>query len=151
MVKRITISLTDKQYEVLKGMSDSSGQPMSGFISDLIDGALPTMEQMSGAFVQIRRLQDQQKEEMKQSMERAQAAFGPLLDYMLENASIFVDKSSPSRTENLKSEERAIEDSSVSAKVVPPSTNRGGTNKATITKAKVRNTSKPKQGKDLRP
>ena len=124
--RRITITLTDRQYDVVKRMSDSSGQPMSFFISDLVEGALPTMEKMSGTFQQIRALQDDQRAVMLESMDKAQAAFGPLLEYIVETAGTA-----------LRVHESAVRDSSVVRSVASerseekadssPLTNRGVT------------------------
>lgn len=123
---RITITLTDRQYSVLRKMSDSSGQPMSGFITDLIESALPTMEKMSGTFQQIRSFQDDRKTKVLAAMDEAQAAFEPLINYLLTNAGIALDRGLEAE-QNLLSEERSERTKKNSAKAVATSTNRGVT------------------------
>lgn len=139
---RITITLTERQYAVLRKMSDSSGQPMSGFITDLIEAALPTMEKMSGTFQQIRSFQDDRKMKVLAAMDEAQAAFEPLVDYLLTNAGIALDKGLEAE-QKILSEERSERTKKISAKAVTTSTNRGVT-------TPVANTPKPRRGKASR-
>ena len=47
---RITITLNHRQYEVLKAISDCSNQPMSAFISELLEESLPVLERMAESF-----------------------------------------------------------------------------------------------------
>lgn len=136
---RITITLTERQYAVLRKMSDSSGQPMSGFITDLIEAALPTMEKMSGTFQQIRSFQDDRKMKVLAAMDEAQAAFEPLIDYLLTNAGIALDKGLEAE-QKILSEERSERTKKISAKAVTTSTNRGVTTPVT-------NIPKPRPGK----
>ncbi len=138
---RITITLTERQYAVLRKMSDSSGQPMSGFITDLIEAALPTMEKMSGTFQQIRSFQDDRKMKVLAAMDEAQAAFEPLIDYLLTNAGIALDKGLEAE-QKILSEERSERTKKISAKAVTTSTNRGVT-------PQVTNSPKPRRGKGL--
>lgn len=43
---RITITLTHRQHEILRSISDSRGCSMSGIVSDLITDAQPVLERM---------------------------------------------------------------------------------------------------------
>lgn len=138
---RITITLTERQYAVLRKMSDSSGQPMSGFITDLIEAALPTMEKISGTFQQIRSFQDDRKMKVLAAMDEAQAAFEPLIDYLLTNAGIALDKGLEAE-QKILSEERSERTKKISAKAVTTSTNRGVT-------PQVTNSPKPRRVKGL--
>lgn len=142
---RITVTLTDEQYAVLRRMSDSSGQPMSGFITDLLQSALPTLERMSGTFQQIRSFQDERRTKVLAAMDEAQAAFEPLITYLLTNAGIVLEKgleTEQKAEQKLLSEERSERTKNSSAKAVTTSTNRGVT-------PQVTNSPKPRRGKGL--
>ena len=94
---------------------------------------------MSGTFQQIRALQDDQRAVMLESMDKAQAAFGPLLEYIVETAGTA-----------LRVHESAVRDSSVVRSVASerseekadssPLTNRGVT-------PSDENTPKPRRAK----
>jgi len=133
---RITVTLTDEQYAVLRRMSDSSGQPMSGFITDLLQSALPTLERMSGTFQQIRSFQDERRTKVLAAMDEAQAAFEPLITYLLTNAGIVLEKgleTEQKAEQKPLSEERSDRTKKSSAKAVTTSTNRGVTPPVTDT------------------
>ena len=59
---RITITLDEANYRVLKAISECSGQPMSKFVAELLDGARPTLERMAVTFQKIKQAQDQERE-----------------------------------------------------------------------------------------
>ena len=48
---RITITLNDTSYAVLKAISECSGQPMSTFVTEMLDSARPTLERMAATFL----------------------------------------------------------------------------------------------------
>ena len=70
---RITITLNHRQYEVLKAISDCSNQPMSAFISELLEESLPVLERMAESFRKIKAAQDEQKKRIADELEQAQA------------------------------------------------------------------------------
>lgn len=51
---RITITLTDHQYALLRMISDAGGQSMSGIVSEFMAVAQPTLERMATAFQQLK-------------------------------------------------------------------------------------------------
>jgi len=111
---------------------------MSGFITDLLDSALPTLERMSGTFAQIRGYEDDRKAQIFAAMDEAQSAFEPLLNYVLSNAGISIKEDE----EKPVNEERSERVKKVSPKKVTTSTNRGVT-------PQVTNSPKPRRGKGL--
>ena len=52
---RITITLTQRQHEVLKTIADSGGSTMSGMLGEFIESAMPTFERMAATFQQVRK------------------------------------------------------------------------------------------------
>ena len=44
---RITITLTDKTYALLKAISGCTSQPMSTFVTEMLETASPTLERMA--------------------------------------------------------------------------------------------------------
>lgn len=119
---RITVTLTDEQYKVLRSISDASGQPMSGYISDLIEAALPTAKKVAVTMQQIRGYNDEQRDRVLKTMDEAQSAFEPLINYLLEHVSGAV-----SAKQNPVCEERSERAKKDSAEAVTTSTNRGVT------------------------
>ena len=74
---RITITLNDKSYAVLKAISECSGQPMSTFVTEMLDSARPTLERMAATFQAIKGAQDTERGRFLASLDRAQAALEP--------------------------------------------------------------------------
>lgn len=139
---RITITLNDKSYAVLKAISDCSGQPMSTFVTEMLDSARPTLERMAATFQKIKRAQDAERARFLESVDDAQSALEPVVMETLGQFDLFMGKI-----------DRAIEGRGArdggaagaltplpSASVPSPPTNRGDT----PTRAHA---SKPKQGK----
>lgn len=139
---RITITLNDKSYAVLKAISDCSGQPMSTFVTEMLDSARPTLERMAATFQKIKRAQDAERARFLESVDDAQAALEPVVMETLGQFDLFMGKI-----------DSAIEGRGVgrtceagapaplpSASATSPRTNRGDT----PTRA---HSSKPKRGK----
>lgn len=76
---RITITLTDRQHQVLRVISECGGKPMSTFIVEMLDAALPTLERMAVTFQKVKHAQDMERSKFLESMDRAQAAIEPVV------------------------------------------------------------------------
>lgn len=109
---RITITLNHRQYEVLKAISDCSNQPMSAFISELLEESLPVLERMAESFRKIKAAQDEQKKRIADELEQAQAGVEPILEQVLGQFDLFMTR---------------VEAAPVSAAARTPVTNRGVT------------------------
>lgn len=89
---RITVTLTHRQHEVLKTISDCGGQSMSTFISDMLELSLPTLERMAATFQKIKRAQDQQRETIRDALDDAQAALEPIALHAVGQFDLFMAK-----------------------------------------------------------
>lgn len=76
---RITVTLTQRQHDVLRSISDNSNQPMSTFISEMLEAALPTLERMAVTFQRVKEAQAAERAKFLDSMDRAQAAIEPVV------------------------------------------------------------------------
>ena len=89
---RITITLSHRQYEVLKAISDNSGQAMSTFVTELLDQTLPVLERMAESFRKIKAVQDEQKKRIVDELEVAQSAIEPILGHVLGQFDLFMSR-----------------------------------------------------------
>lgn len=88
---RITISLSQRQYELLKIITENSGSSMSSTVTSLLSGAEPTLEHMATAFQKLRKISDEQKLRFSQSLERASSEIEPLAVSSLKQFDNFLD------------------------------------------------------------
>ena len=89
---RITVTLTPRQHEVLKVISDCGGQPMSTFISEMLELSLPTLERMASAFQKIKAAQDIQRKKIVAELDEAQAAIEPIVQATVGQFDLFMAK-----------------------------------------------------------
>lgn len=89
---RITITLNDKSYAVLKAISDCSGQPMSTFVTEMLDSARPTLERMAATFQKIKRAQDEERGRFLKKVDDAQAAIEPVVMQTLGQFDLFLGR-----------------------------------------------------------
>ena len=89
---RITITLNDKSYAVLKAISECSGQPMSTFVTEMLDSARPTLERMATTFQKIKRAQDAERVRFLENMDDAQAAIEPVVMQTLGQFDLFLGR-----------------------------------------------------------
>ncbi len=87
---RITITLNEKSYAVLKAISECSGQPMSTFVTEMLDSARPTLERMAATFQTIKRAQDAERARFLESVDEAQAALEPVVMATLGQFDLFL-------------------------------------------------------------
>jgi uncharacterized protein (DUF1778 family) len=116
---RITITLTTRQHEVLKSIGAASGQSMSGFVVDILEMALPTLERLAATLQHVRRAHDQDVQRIRDQLEEAQSAFEPIALAAVGQADLFLGRIGA-----------AFGDGGLPAApkaAVPPPTNRGVT------------------------
>lgn len=87
---RITVTLTHRQHEVLRSISDNSGQSMSTFISEMLELSLPTLERMASAFQKIKTAQDIQRKKIVAELDEAQAAIEPIVQATVGQFDLFM-------------------------------------------------------------
>lgn len=132
---RITITLSDRQYQLIKAITESSGHSMSGMIVDLLESAEPILEKMAVTFQKMKQATDLQRSHLAKSMDEAQAALEPLALAGLDQFDLFLGKIESVSTGA---------DSATGAARLSPSTNRGVTPNPS-------NTRKPTASKPLKP
>lgn len=89
---RITITLSERQHDVLRSISENSGQSMSAFVHELLEQSLPVLERMAETFRKIKNAQDEQRRRIVAELDDAQAAVEPVLDHVLGQFDLFMGK-----------------------------------------------------------
>lgn len=126
---RITITITPRQHEVLRSISESSGQPMSAFLSEMLEVSMPTLERMATTFQKLKQAQSVERDRYLQSMEDtqtvleeiAQQAMGQLDLFMAAVEDSAVIPPAPAPAQRVRARE------GVGAAAQAPATNRGAT------------------------
>lgn len=75
---RITITLDQDIYDLLKSISSVSGQPMSGIVSEFLDGARPVFKSMSDTFLKIKAAKDFEKKAFIDALEDSERVLSPI-------------------------------------------------------------------------
>lgn len=86
---RITITLTKRQHELLKAITEVSGHSMSSMVSELIEGSEPVLERMAVTFQKLKQASDAQKSHIAKTLEDAQTAFEPLVASGIDQLDMF--------------------------------------------------------------
>jgi uncharacterized protein (DUF1778 family) len=89
---RITVTLTQRQHDVLRVISECGGQSMSAFISELLEQSLPVLERMAQSFRKIKAAQDEQKKRIADELDQAQAEVEPVLEQVLGQFDLFMTR-----------------------------------------------------------
>lgn len=89
---RITVTLTPRQHEVLRVISECGGQPMSTFISEMLELSLPTLERMATSFQKIKAAQDQQRRRIVEELDEAHAAIEPIVQATVGQFDLFMTR-----------------------------------------------------------
>jgi hypothetical protein len=89
---RITITLEPHAYEVLKRLSAASDRPMSSAVTDFLAVALPAMERIVVVLEAAKRMPDQAREEMRESLGKAEAKLVPALLDLIDQADMFLER-----------------------------------------------------------
>lgn len=122
---RITVTLTKRQHEVLRSISENSNQPMSTFISEMLEAALPTLERMAVTFQRVKEAQQAERTRFLDSMDRAQAAIEPVVLNAVGQFDLFLASIEEAAGASGDGERSAAPEAS--AALVAPATNRGAT------------------------
>lgn len=123
---RITVTLTERQHAVLKSISDSSGQPMSQFISEILEPSMPTLERMAAAFQKISAARHIQRERFVESLDQAQTALEPIVQQALGQFDLFMAQVEQAAVA-APTDRAGDATGGGAAASPPPSTNRGDT------------------------
>lgn len=126
---RITITLDDRTYAVIRAISKFGGQPMSTFVSDILDGARPTMERMAATFQAIRKAQDAERSRFLSTIDDAQAAVEPVILEAMGQFDLFLGRveKAASAVEGADAGSAGGAPENAIAAGTSPSTNRGDT------------------------
>lgn len=89
---RITVTLTQRQHDVLTAISSNSGQSMSAFVSEMLEQSLPVLERMAESFRKIKAAQDEQKRRIVDELDQAQTAMEPILGQVLGQFDLFMTR-----------------------------------------------------------
>lgn len=124
---RITVTLTERQHEVLRTISDCGGQPMSRFISELLELSLPSLERMAATFQKIKRVHDSQRNSILEAIDDAQTALEPIALDAIGQLDLFLAKmeSACDATETDASAASTVSGGALARSA--PATNRGAT------------------------
>jgi hypothetical protein len=122
---RITITLNQRCYNILKSISDCSGKPMSGFVAEMMESASPTLERMAATFQKIKTAQDAERSRFLVTIDEAQAAIEPVVMETLGQFDLFLGKIDAAADAVTAREERASGTAAAAAE--SPPTNRGDT------------------------
>lgn len=140
---RITVTLTERQHEVLKVISECGGQSMSSLLGELVEVSLPTFERMANTFQKLRQAQNYERAKMVEAFDQAQSVLEPIASEALNQFDLFLGKieqgiaaPGPQRSEDT--------DAAITAPTVPR-TNRG----VTPTEGKGRKGRQPKPSSDF--
>lgn len=87
---RITLTLEPHAYEVVRRLSAAGGASMSATITGFLDVALPAMERMVVVMEAAKGMPEKTRAEMRESVDRAEAALLPVLTQVVEQADMFI-------------------------------------------------------------
>lgn len=126
---RITITLTERQHQLLKAIGEGSGYSMSALVVDLVEASEPVLERMAVTFQKLKQASDAQKSHMKKSLDEAQSAFEPLVTAGLNQLDMFFGQIEDASLGEKRTGERAASTGRKSPRAAPasPHTNRGVT------------------------
>lgn len=125
---RITVTLTQRQHDVLKAISEYGGQSMSAFVSEILEQSLPVLERMAESFRKIKAAQDEQKKRIATELDQAQSAVEPMLDQVIGQFDLFMARIEEAAGADDVGKHSAA--AAAPAAVLTPATNRGVTPKA---------------------
>ena len=122
---RINVTLEQRSYDVIKSISETSGRPMSSFISELLEGAMPTLERMAVTFQKIKQAQDGDRARFLETIDEAQAEIEPVVMEAIGQFDLFMGKIDAAVEGKARG---GAADTAVPATAAPiPRTNRGVT------------------------
>lgn len=123
---RITVTLTKRQHDVLKVISECGGSSMSAFVSEMLELSLPTLERMAATFQKLKASQDIERARVVEALDEAQSALEPIAMAAIGQFDLFLGKVEAVADEGRVSLVRAAPALGGGA-AQPPSANRGVT------------------------
>ena len=126
---RITITLSDRQHQLLRSISESSGQSMSAFVGDLLETSEPVLERLASTFQALKARTNIERAKIIQTLDDAQTAFEPLAMAAVDQLDMFlgnIEKASAVSGAPARSEASTAAPLTADASG-SPSTNRGVT------------------------
>lgn len=124
---RITVTLTERQHEVISAIAKLGGGSMSAFIGEMLESALPTLERMAATFQKVKQAQDQERGRFLASMDRAQAALEPVVMEAVGQFDLFLGRIEEAA--GATATDARARAGGVAAAAPAPTTNRGATPK----------------------
>lgn len=129
---RITITLSDRQHQLLKAISEASGQSMSSSVVELLESAEPVLERLAATFQAMKSVKNQERARIAKTLDDAQTAFEPLALAAVDQLDMFLGKleSQSGVQEGMRSSRSRAADSpsdSPESSTEIPRTNRGVT------------------------
>lgn len=89
---RITVTLTKRQHDVLKVISECGGNSMSAFIQEMLELSLPTLERMAATFQKLKASQDIERARVVEALDEAQSALEPIAMAAVGQFDLFLGK-----------------------------------------------------------
>lgn len=89
---RITITISDRQHQLLKSISDTTGQSMSAFVVELLETSEPVLERLAATFQAMKTVKDKERVRIVQTLDDAQSAFEPLAMAAVDQLDMFLGK-----------------------------------------------------------
>ena len=122
---RITVTLTERQHEVLKIISATGGSSMSALLGELIEVSLPTLEWMANTFQKLRQAQTIERAKMVEAMDESLAVLEPIAAAAVDQFDLFLGKIEQAAGE--ETTRRGTTGGTSPAASSAPVTNRGAT------------------------
>lgn len=89
---RITVTLTHRQHELLKAISDATGGSMSAYVSELLETAEPVLERIASTMQRLRQLNSQRKASVVAALDEAQTTLEPVMEAVLGQFDLFTSR-----------------------------------------------------------
>jgi hypothetical protein len=86
---RITISLTQDQYDIIKRLSGLQGVPMARVVTDLVAEVAPVLEKVVEALSIAARAQENVKVNLRRVVDQAEEDFRPIVSQVLNQFDLF--------------------------------------------------------------
>lgn len=87
---RITITLTKRQHEILRSLSDFGGKPMSSFVVELLELSLPTLERLAATMQAVSKARQTEVERIREQIDEAQRVFEPMAMAVVAQSDMFL-------------------------------------------------------------
>lgn len=89
---RITVTLTERQHEVLRSLSKTGGQSMSAYIVEFLELALPTLERMAATMQAVSQARESDIQRVRDQLDEAQRVFEPMAMAVVAQGDMFLGK-----------------------------------------------------------